>query len=71
MYAVAGMGAFIAATLRTPLTAVVLVVEISNNYHLILPILVTCLGATFIAQAIGGKPLYAALIELKQKDWKF
>ncbi|PJC87375.1 H(+)/Cl(-) exchange transporter ClcA [Vibrio sp. HA2012] len=71
IYAVAGMGALIAATLRTPLTSVVLVVEISNNYHLILPILVTSLGASFIAHAMGGKPLYASLIELKQKDWKY
>ncbi|WCE31491.1 H(+)/Cl(-) exchange transporter ClcA [Vibrio sp. SCSIO 43137] len=70
MYAVAGMGALIAASLRTPLTGVVLVVEISNNYQLILPTMVTCLGATFIAQAIGGQPLYASLLELKQKDWK-
>lgn len=70
MYAVAGMGALIAASLRTPLTGVVLVVEISNNYQLILPILVTCLGATFIAQAIGGQPLYASLLELKHKNWK-
>ncbi len=70
MYAVAGMGALIAASLRTPLTGVVLVVEISNNYQLILPILVTCFGATFIAQAIGGQPLYASLLELKQKNWK-
>jgi CIC family chloride channel protein len=69
-YAVAGMGALIAASLRTPLTGVVLVVEMSNNYQLILPIMVTCLGATFIAQAIGGKPLYASLLELKQKGWK-
>lgn len=70
IYAVAGMGALIAASLRTPLTGVVLVVEMSNNYQLILPIMVTCFGATFIAQAIGGQPLYASLLELKQKDWK-
>ncbi|WED24436.1 H(+)/Cl(-) exchange transporter ClcA [Vibrio sp. JC009] len=70
MYAVAGMGALIAASLRTPLTGVVLIVEISNNYQLILPILVTCLGATFIAQAMGGQPLYASLLELKSKNWK-
>lgn len=69
-YAVAGMGALIAASLRTPLTGVVLVVEISNNYQLILPIMVTCFGATFVAQAMGGKPLYAALLELKHKNWE-
>ncbi|MDV7103557.1 H(+)/Cl(-) exchange transporter ClcA [Vibrio sp. TH_r3] len=70
IYAVASMGALIAGSLRTPLTGVVLVVEISNNYQLILPTMVTCFGATFIAQAIGGRPLYASLLELKQQDWK-
>lgn len=70
IYAIAGMGALIAASLRTPLTAVVLVVEICNNFQLILPILVTCFGATFVAQAIGGRPLYASLLELKHQDWK-
>jgi len=69
IYAVAGMGALIAASLRTPITGVVLVVEISNNYQLILPIMVTCFAATFVAQVLGGKPLYASLLELKHKDW--
>ena len=64
IYAVAGMGALFAATVRAPVTGIVLVVEMTDNYSLILPLLVTCLGATFIAQALGGKPLYSELLKI-------
>lgn len=63
VYAVAGMGALFAATVRAPVTGIVLVVEMTDNYQLILPLLATCLGATFIAQALGGSPLYSALLQ--------
>ncbi len=63
VYAIAGMGALFAATVRAPVTGVILVVEMTNNYQLILPLLVTTLGATFIAQALGGQPLYSALLK--------
>lgn len=63
MYAVAGMGALFAATVRAPLTGIILVVEMTDNYLLILPLTMTCLGATFIAQALGGSPLYSALLK--------
>jgi CIC family chloride channel protein len=64
VYAIAGMGALFAATVRAPVTGIVLVVEMTDSYELILPLLITCLGATFVAQAIGGKPLYAELLKL-------
>jgi len=64
VYAVAGMGALFAATVRAPVTGIVLVVEMTDSYELILPLLITCLGATFVAQALGGQPLYAELLQL-------
>lgn len=64
-YAVAGMGALFAATVRAPLTGIVLVLEMTDNYQLILPMIVTCLGATLLAQFLGGKPLYASLLAKK------
>ncbi|WP_115719716.1 H(+)/Cl(-) exchange transporter ClcA [Gallaecimonas mangrovi] len=61
-FAIAGMGALFAATVRAPLTGIILVIEMTNNYLLILPLLITCLGATMVAQALGGKPLYGQLL---------
>lgn len=61
-FAVAGMGALFAASVRAPLTGIVLVLEMTDNYQLILPMIITCLGATLLAQFLGGKPIYSALL---------
>lgn len=61
-FAVAGMGALFAASVRAPLTGIVLVLEMTSNYQLILPMIITCLGATLAAQFFGGKPLYSSLL---------
>ncbi|VTO19015.1 H(+)/Cl(-) exchange transporter ClcA [Klebsiella variicola] len=58
-FAIAGMGALLAASVRAPLTGIVLVLEMTDNYQLILPMIITCLGATLLAQFLGGKPLYS------------
>ncbi len=61
-FAIAGMGALFAATVRAPLTGIVLVLEMTDNYQLILPMIITCLGATVVAQLLGGKPLYSSIL---------
>lgn len=60
---IAGMGALVAATVRAPLTAILLTIEMTANYLLILPILVSCLMATMTAQGLGGRPIYTVLLE--------
>lgn len=62
-FAIAGMGALFAATVRAPLTGIVLVLEMTDNYQLILPMIITCLGATMLAQLLGGRPIYTVLLE--------
>jgi CIC family chloride channel protein len=61
-FAIAGMGALFAASVRAPLTGIVLVLEMTDNYQLILPMIITCLGATLLAQFLGGKPLYSSIL---------
>lgn len=63
IFAIAGMGALFAATVRAPLTGAILVLELTDNFVLILPMLITCLGATIVAQLFGGHPLYTVLLE--------
>jgi CIC family chloride channel protein len=60
---IAGMGALVAATVRAPLTAILLTLEMTANYLLILPILVSCLMATMTAHGLGGRPVYTVLLE--------
>ena len=63
MFAIAGMGALFAATVRAPITGILLVIELTHQYELILPLLITTLGATMTAQALGGQPLYSQLLQ--------
>lgn len=62
-FAVIGMGALFAATVRAPVTGIMLVIEMTHNFDLILPLIITTTGATMMAQALGGKPLYASLLK--------
>lgn len=68
LFAVAGMSALFAASVRAPLTGILLVVEMTGTYHLILPLMFTCLTAVITAQWLGGKPLYEALRAYKYSD---
>jgi septal ring-binding cell division protein DamX len=64
VFAVAAMGALFAATVRAPLTGIILVIELTDAHSLTLPIILTCVSATFAAQAMGGHPIYSALLGL-------
>lgn len=62
MFAVAGMGALFAAIIRSPLTGIVLVVEMTQNYSLILPLMVSCLVSTTVVQLANNPPIYTQLL---------
>jgi CIC family chloride channel protein len=62
-FAVVGMAAYFASIVRAPLTGIVLIVEMTGNYSLVLPLLVACLTAYGVADFIGDQPIYEALLE--------
>jgi CIC family chloride channel protein len=62
MFAVAGMGALFSAVVRAPITGIVLVVEMTQNYLLILPLMVSCLTSTTIMQLAANPPIYTQLL---------
>ena len=63
IFAVAGMAALFCATVRAPLTGIVLTIEMTGNYWLILPLIITCMTASIVAQGLGGKPIYTVLLK--------
>lgn len=62
IFAVAGMGGLVAATVRAPLTAALLVFELTDNFSIILPMLITCVSAAIVAHVLGGEPVYSVLL---------
>jgi len=60
-WGIAAMGALFAATVRAPLTGIVVVVEMTGSTDMILAIMVTAIVATFTAEALGGRPIYSQL----------
>jgi len=63
MFAIAGMAAFFAATVRAPLTGIALTIEMTGNLDLMLPLLIACLAATSTAEALGSRPIYEVLLQ--------
>lgn len=62
VFMIVGAGALFAATVRAPITGIVLAAELTGNFGLILPIAIGCITATLTAHALGGRPIYAALL---------
>lgn len=62
VFAVAGMSALFTATVGAPLTGIVLVVEMTWNYHLLLPLMITCFSASTLTYIHHQKPIYDTLL---------
>jgi CIC family chloride channel protein len=60
--AVVGMAAYFTAIVRAPLTGIVLMVEMTGNYSLVLPLLAACLTAYGVAEFLRDRPVYEALL---------
>ncbi|MFI2741898.1 H(+)/Cl(-) exchange transporter ClcA [Zhouia sp. PK063] len=63
IYAVAGMAAIFASTVRAPLTGIMLAIEITSNYELTLPLIVTTVTASVATAFFGNKPIYTSLLK--------
>ncbi|MBQ8707078.1 MAG: H(+)/Cl(-) exchange transporter ClcA [Succinivibrionaceae bacterium] len=60
--AITGMCAIFAASVRAPVTGIVLATEMTNNYQFLLPMMITTLTATIVAQKLGGMPIYTQIL---------
>jgi CIC family chloride channel protein len=61
--AVVGMAAFFTAVVRSPLTGIVLVTEMTANTTLFVPMLTANLAAALVPSLLGNPPIYDSLRE--------
>lgn len=60
-YALVGMGTAFAGIVRTPLTSVFMIFELTRDYSIIVPLMISNLLAFYISQKFQPEPIYEAL----------
>ncbi len=60
-YALIGMGAAFAGIVRTPLTSVIMIFEMTRDYSIIVPLMIANLISFFVSQKLQREPIYEAL----------
>src|SRR6202521_3443001 len=60
-YALVGMGAVFAGIVRAPMTSVVMIFEMTQDYAVIVPLMISNLVSLFISSRLQPQPIYEAL----------
>jgi chloride channel protein, CIC family len=68
-YGIVGMGAFLAGSTQAPLMAILMLFEMTLSYQVMLPLMVGCVMAYFVARAANAGSMYdITLRRLAQSD---
>jgi CIC family chloride channel protein len=58
-FALVGMGALVAATTHAPLTAMLIIFEITGSYHIMLPLMFSTILAVIVARSLEVESIYS------------
>ncbi len=64
-YAMVGMAALFAGAARAPITAIVILFEMTQDYHIILPLMGATVISTIIAQRLEPESIYTLKLKLR------
>jgi CIC family chloride channel protein len=67
-YGLVGMGAVFAAAARAPITAVIIIFELTGDYHIILPLMFAIVVATALANALTHDTIYTLKLRRRGVD---
>jgi CIC family chloride channel protein len=62
-FAVVGMAAFFTGSVRAPVTGIVLIIEMTGSFRMLLPMLAACFTAMLVPTLLGNPPIYDSLRE--------
>jgi CIC family chloride channel protein len=68
-YGLVAMAALFAAAAEAPITAIVIVFEMSDDYTIILPLMIATVIATIIGKRLLGSTVYEMKLERRGIDW--
>ena len=64
-YALVAMGGLVAGTTRAPITAIIIVFELTKDYNIILPLMITCIIATMLSSKLSRESIYTLKLLLR------
>ena len=64
-YALVAMGGLVAGTTRAPITAIIIVFELTNDYRIILPLMITCIISTILSSRLSRESIYTLKLLLR------
>lgn len=65
-YALVAMGGIVAGTTRAPITAILIVFELTKENAIILPLMLTCIGSVIVSTKLSRESIYT--LKLLQKN---
>jgi CIC family chloride channel protein len=57
-FSLVGMGAVVAAATHAPITAILIIFELTNDYKIILPLMLSCIIASFMTVGVHKESIY-------------
>ncbi|MCB0745514.1 MAG: chloride channel protein, partial [Ignavibacteriae bacterium] len=64
-YALVAMGGMVAGTTRAPVTAIIIVFELTNDYQIILPLMITVVISTILSSKLTRESIYTLKLVLR------
>jgi CIC family chloride channel protein len=64
-YALVAMGGLVAGTTRAPITAIIIVFELTSDYQIILPLMVTCIISMIVSSKLTRESIYTLKLVLR------
>jgi len=67
-YAMIGMGGFLAGATHAPFMAIVMIFEMTLSYEIVLPLMLACVIAYFVARSVRESSMYSATLREARRD---
>ncbi len=68
-FSLVGMGAMVAAATHAPITAIIIIFELTNDYKIILPLMLSCIIASFLTMGLHKDSIYT--MKLTRRGFRF
>ena len=67
-YALVACGAMVAATIQAPMSSILMIFELSNDYHIMVPLMTACVVAALTKRAFGSDSILTEVLTEKGVD---